>query len=278
MYLTTTVSVMLVLFLIGVEAVLLLSARDLIRQLKENVSLDVVINDYADSLQLSRLDNMLTLAPYVREFTYISKEQALEEHIASLGENPADFLGYTPLKASYAVKLTAEYAQTDSIAAIEAQLQQFPCVNRVIYQKGVVGMLDKNVRLISMILVGVALLLLFVAVALIVNTIRLHVYSKRFLINTMKLVGATPHVIKAPIVRRNVLMGLVAGLLALLLLAGALWYCRERLGVSLMLLTWQNCTLVAAVVIGCGLMLTFFASIFATNRYIRMKTDDLYFV
>lgn len=278
MYLTTTVSVMLVLFLVGLETVLLLSARDLIRHVKENVALTLVVNDDADSAELARLENLLTIAPFVKEHTYVSKEEALEEHIASLGENPADFLGYNPLKASVEVKLVADYARTDSISDIERRLSVFPCINRVVYQKQVVNMLDRNVGSISLILIGVALLLLFVTVALIVNTIRLHVYSKRFLINTMKLVGATPHVIKAPIVRKNVLMGLWAGILACVLLVLAFWYCRERLGVGIMLLTWQNCVVVVAVVIGCGLLLTFFASLFAVNRYIRMKTNDLYFI
>ena len=235
MYLTTTISVMLVLLLIGLETVLLLSAHDIIKQVKENVALTLVLNDDADSNELERLDKLLTIAPFCREHCYISKEDALQSHIRNLGDDPSAFLGFNPLQASYELKLQAEYAQVDSISIIKDKLSSFSCIDRFVYQEDVVRMLDNNVGSISIVLLIIAVILLFVTVALIVNTIRLYVYSKRFLINTMKLVGATPHVIKVPIVRRNVLMGFIAALLALLLLAGALFYCREMLNINLLL-------------------------------------------
>lgn len=278
MYLTTTISVALVLFLVGIECVVLISANDLIRQVKENVALTLVINDNAEPDELQRIDNLLTIAPFAREHKFISKDEALREHIEYLGEDPVSFLGFNPLQASYEVFLAADYAQSDSIAAIEQTLSVFPSVSRIVYQKDVVSMLDSNVSIFSIALLGAALLLLFIAVALIVNTIRLHVYSKRFLINTMKLVGATPHVIKAPIVRRNVLMGLLAGLLALGLLAAAVAYVRYSFGLNLMMLTWQNIAVVSCVVLLTGILITLLASVFAANHYIRMRTDDLYYV
>ncbi len=278
MYLTTAISVALVLFLIGIETTLLISAKEIIKQVKENVSLTLVLSDSATEEETQRIDNLLTIAPFSRTHRYISKDEALREHIEYLGEDPEKFLGYNPLQASFEVYLDAEYAQSDSIAAIEITLKTFPCINRIIYQKDVVNMLDKNVNVISYALLGAALLLLFIAVALIVNTIRLHVYSKRFLINTMKLVGATPHVIKAPIVKRNVLMGLVAGVIALLLLTGVFVYIRHSMGIDLMLLSKQNILIVAGVVLASGMLITLFASLFATNHYIRMKTDDLYYI
>lgn len=278
MYLTTTISVALVLFLVGIECVVLISANDLIRQVKENVALTLVINDNAEPDELQRIDNLLTIAPFAREHKFISKDEALREHIEYLGEDPVSFLGFNPLQASYEVFLAADYAQSDSIAAIEQTLSVFPSVSRIVYQKDVVSMLDSNVSIFSIALLGAALLLLFIAVALIVNTIRLHVYSKRFLINTMKLVGATPHVIKAPIVRRNVLMGLLAGLLALALLAAAVAYVRYSFGLNLMMLTWQNIAVVSCVVLLTGILITLLASVFAANHYIRMRTDDLYYV
>lgn len=278
MYLTTTISVALVLFLVGIECVVLISANDLIRQVKENVALTLVINDNAEPDELQRIDNLLTIAPFAREHKFISKDEALREHIEYLGEDPVSFLGFNPLQASYEVFLVADYAQSDSIVAIEQTLSVFPSVSRIVYQKDVVSMLDSNVSIFSIALLGAALLLLFIAVALIVNTIRLHVYSKRFLINTMKLVGATPHVIKAPIVRRNVLMGLLAGLLALALLAAAVAYVRYSFGLNLMMLTWQNIAVVSCVVLLTGILITLLASVFAANHYIRMRTDDLYYV
>lgn len=278
MYLTTTVSIVLVLFLIGIETVLVISAHDLIRQIKENVALTVVLNDDTSVDELERLETLLKVAPFVHEYHFTGKEEALDVHIRNLGEDPSAFLGFNPLLASYDIKLNAAYAHADSVADIETRLSVFPFVNRIVYQKDMINVLDQNLGNVSFILLSVALVLLFVAVALIVNTIRLSVYSRRFLINTMKLVGATPWVIKAPIIRRNVCMGFVAGVLALLLLVGALFYCRQQLGIMLLSLEWRNLVLVSAVVLLSGLLITFIASFFAVNRYIRMKTDDLYYV
>lgn len=278
MYLTTTISVALVLLLVGMEVVLLLSAHQIIRQVKENVALTVVLNDEADSTQVGRLENLLTIAPFVKDYVYISKDDALKEHISSLGEDPTQFLGFNPLLAAYEVHLNADYAQADSIASIERKLKVFPCVNTVVYQKDVVSALDNNINRISILLLAVAFVLLFVALALLINTIRLQVYSKRFLINTMRLVGATPWVIRRPIVRKNALIGFVASLLALLMLFAALWYAQNYMGITLLMLNWQNIAIVSITVVSLGLIITILASVFATNRYVRMDTDSLYYV
>lgn len=278
MYLTTTVSVALVLFLIGVESVLILSAHHLIKQVKENVALTLVLSDEATDDEIRRIDNLLTISPFCREHNFISKEDALKDHIENLGEDPVRFLGFNPLQSSYEVFLNADYAQSDSITDIERTLSVFPSINRIIYQKDVVNLLDNNVGVLSFALLVATLLLLFVAVALIVNTIRLHVYSKRFLINTMKLVGATPHVIKMPIVRRNILLGFVAGIVALCLLAAVIFYVQSAFGIGLIIYTWQNAAIVSGSVLLSGILITLFASVFAANRYIRMKTDDLYYI
>ncbi|MCM1035250.1 MAG: permease-like cell division protein FtsX [Paludibacter sp.] len=278
MYLTTTVSIVLVLFLIGMETILVISAHDLMRQIKENIALTIVLNDDAPADEVERLGRLLDIAPFVREYHLTDKEEALDLHIRNLGEDPSAFLGFNPLLASYDVKLNAAYAHADSIAHIEQRLSVFSAVNKIVYQKDIISALDQNLGNVSLILLSVACILLFVAVALIVNTIRLSVYSRRFLINTMKLVGATPWVIKSPIIWRNVRMGLVAGIFALVLLGGALFYCRQQLGLVLLSLEWSNLLIVAGVVILSGLCIAFMASLFAVNRYIRMKTDDLYYI
>ena len=276
MNLTTTVSVALVLFLVGLECVVLLSARRVIDEVRQNLVLTVVMRADADTSQVIRLDNVLAVEPYCFSRDYISKQQALQEHIASLGEDPVRFLGYNPLADAFEVHMVPEYACADSVAWIEQQLKSLPYVDRVIYQQDIIRLLDRNVNRLSFILMAVALILLLTAVGLIVNTIRLQIYSKRFLINTMRLVGATPWVIRAPFIRRNILLGVEAGILALLPLAAAVWYCFRHLGVLLFALTWQNIAFVAVTVVAVGVLMTFFASLFATDRYIRMKTDKLY--
>lgn len=276
MYLTTTISVALVLCLVGLECVAVLGAKNLIRNLRENFTLSVVMTDKADSTQISRLGQYLSLMDYVGQSVYVSKEQALEEHIEHLGEDPTQFLGYNPLRPSYEVHLKADYTNVDVLDSLTTELHALPMVEDVIYQQDVVKMLDTNVSEISLILVVVALVLLIMAMALIVNTIRLHIYSKRFLINTMRLVGATPWVIKAPIVKRNLLMGAEAGLLALLILGAVLYYFRMRLGMWIIEPTAINMAILACAVLIGGELITLLASLLATSRYIRMKIDKMY--
>lgn len=276
MYFTTTISIALVLCLIGLECIVLLSAHELMRHVRENVALTIVMSDAATDDETARMGRLLNASSYCHDYRYISREDALQEHIANLGEDPQKFLGYNPLPNAYEVHLCAEYAQSDSIAAIETRLTALPYVDKIIYQEDVVRMLDSNIGEASLILLAVAAALLVIALVLISNTIQLQVYSKRFLINTMRLVGATPWVIKWPFIRRNMRMGVEASVLALLVLAGAFYYCKARLGVLLFPLTWQNITFVVAVVLLSGVAITFFASWAATNRYIRMKINKMY--
>lgn len=277
-YLTATVSVSLVLLLIGMECVLALSADNLFRRVKENVNMSVVLNDETTPDDSVRFVALMEVSPFCREYTYISKEEALREHIDKLGEDPSEFLGYNPLQASFEVKLNAPYIQPDSVAMIDQVFRVFPFVDNVVYQKEMIGMLDRQVSRLSLILLVVALILLVVSLALIVNTIRLHVYAKRFSINAMQLVGATPWIIKGPIVRRTILLGLVAALLALLMVAGVVYAAYEQLGLWLFPITWQNVAFICVVVVVSALLITFFSAVFAVNRYIRMKTSDLYYV
>ncbi len=276
MYFTTTISVALVLFLVGLECLILLSAHELMRQVKENVVLSIVLKDDNTSEEVERTKRLLTAAPYTHDYRFISREEALQEHIANLGEDPSAFLGYNPLTDAFEVHLQAAYAHSDSIAQIEKGLLDMPYVDKVIYQKDVVKVLDNNLNEIALVLLAVAVALLIIALVLISNTIQLQVYAKRFLINTMRLVGATPWVIKWPLIRRNMRMGVEAALLALLMLAATYYYCQTRLGVTLFPLIWQNIAFISMTVIVTGVLITFFASLAATNRYIRMKISKMY--
>ena len=276
MHFTTTISVSLVLFLVGLECVVLMSARELVKSLRENVTLTVVLEDEATEEEIARFQDLMDKASYVLESVYISREEALQEHIANLGEDPGEFLGYNPLTDAFEVRLNAAYTSADSIALIGAQLSTLPYINQIIYQTDIVDILDRNVTEVSFILLIVAVILLVIALVLIGNTIQLQIYSKRFLINTMRLVGATPWVIKWPFVRRNLLMGVEAALIACILLAGVYYYCVSQVGISLFPLTSKHIAFLVSIVLLCGLMITFFASVAATNRYIRMKTNKLY--
>jgi cell division transport system permease protein len=276
MYFTTTISVALVLFLIGLESVVLMSARDLIRQVRENVVLTIIMREDATPDDISRLNSIVDIAPFVLDSRFISRQEALQEHIENLGEDPQKFLGYNPLSDAFEVRLIETYAQTDSILVIDKQLSSLPYVDKVIYQSDVVKALDSNLNKLLLILLVVAGALLIIALVLIGNTIQLQIYSKRFIINTMRLVGATPWVIKWPFIRRNIWIGLEASIIACGMLALVYYYCYNQFGLYLFPLNEMTIGSIGAIVLVSGFVITFFASLTATNRYIRMKTNKLY--
>ncbi len=276
MYLTTTISVAMVLFLIGLECVLLLSTRSLIDTVKENTTVEILLKQNADTATFSRLQKLLTASSYCKDCRFVSADEALEEHIRYLGEDPSKFLGYNPLSASFEMHVNAPYANPDSLVFIEAKLMSLPYVDKVLYQKDLLSVLNRNINKLSIVLLVVAGMLLLISLVLIGNTIRLQIYSKRFIINTMTLVGATAWMIKAPILRKNMGIGLIAALLALAVMAGAIFYIQHHFGVLLFAPTRENIAFVAGVVVITGLLITLFASLFATGRYIRMKTDTMY--
>jgi len=275
-YMTSAISVSLVLCLIGLESILLLSADSLITRMRENITLTAVLTSDADSTQCARLENVLNAGNRCSSYTYISAEQALEEHVRLLGEDPAKFLGFNPLSASYEIHPTDVYSAPDSLALLASDLESLPYVNEVIYPRDLADLMSSNVHEFSYILLAVALALLLISMVLIVNTIRLQIYAKRFLINTMTLVGATSWVTRRPFVLRNMGMGLMAGIVALVILGAVVYYVEFRMGLLLFPLTWQNFAFVSAIVLCSGLLITLFASLIATGRYIRMDNNSLY--
>jgi cell division transport system permease protein len=174
--------------------------------------------------------------------------------------------------------LNADFANADSATKAEARLKQFAGVKQVMYQKDIVNLVNTNIQKTSFILFGVALILLFVSIVLLNNTIRISIYSKRFVINTMKLVGARAWFIRRPFILRSLLNGLIAALLALVLLAGALYYLQYEIGATFNLYRADVIVIVSGLVIAFALLITFFASLFAVNRYIRMQSDSYYLV
>ena len=275
-YLTSAVSVSLVLCLVGLECVLLLSAGALVTRMRENITLTAVLTQEADSAQCARLEKVLEASERCSSYRYVSREDALKEHINALGEDPSTFLGYNPLSASYEIHPSERFSEPDSLASLASQLESMPYVSEVIYPHDLADLMSSNVHDLSLILLGVALVLLLVSMVLIVNTIRLQIYAKRFLINTMTLVGATSWVTRRPFVLRNMLMGFFSGLVALGVLSGIVYYVDKQLGVLLFPLTIENIAFVSVVVLVSGLLITLFASLIATGRYIRMDNNSLY--
>ena len=276
MYFTAAVSVFLVLLLVGVECVLLLSAISAVSHFKEKAVVTAVLSGNIDSTGIAQVDSQLRAWPYFSQIEFTSREKALQQHIDELGEDPRELLGYNPLFDSYDLHPTFEYSTPEGMEEIESKLCTLPQVDKVMYQKDLVQQIESNIHKASVVLAAVAIVLLLIAMVLIVNTIRLQIYSKRFLINTMTLVGATGWHIRAPFVGKNVLMGFITGLLALGVIAGGCYYLIYEVDIILFPLTGVNIALIAGVVLGSGLLLTLVASLIATGRYIRMNTDTMY--
>ena len=276
MYLTSAISVAMVLFLVGLLGVMLLSARSLVQRVKENMAITVTLKPQAQATQVDVLNEYLQHARYTKTVRYISQQKALDEHIQALGEDPTTYLGYNPLRASFELYPLASYASVDSMAVIENEMRQHDCVEDVMYQKDIVNEINTDLSEAYLGIIAVAIVLLFIALALITNTIRLQIYSKRFIIYTMSLVGATAWVIRRPFVRKNVMNGILAALFALGVLAIAIYYIRHRLGIIVFPLTLTNILSVVTLVIGSGIIITLGASFLATNHYLRMDADNMY--
>ena len=271
----SAIRVALVLCLIGAECVLLLTAGALVTRMREKMTITAVLELDVES-PCSDLDSLFADQTRFVSFDFVSKEQALQEHIEFLGENPQEFLGYNPLSASYEIHPTEAFSHPDSLALLAAQLEAHPNIEEVIYSQDLADKVSHNVSRGSLVLLIVALVLLVISLVLIVNTIRLQIYAKRFLINTMTLVGATPWVTRRPFVLRNMLMGFCAGIAALVIIGVMVYAVQQKMAIILFPMTAQNICFIAGVVLGSGLLITFLASMIATGRYIRMDNNSLY--
>lgn len=276
---TATISISLVLFLLGLIVLLSLFAGKLSVYVKENLSFSIILNENMKDTEIKRFQKMLDVAPYVKSTEYISKEQAAKELEQELGENPESFLGYNPMLASIEVKLKSDYANNDSIAIIEKDLKAFSGnIQDVLYRKDLMQSVNDNMKKAGLILFILAAVLLLISFALISNTIRLMIYSKRFIIYTMKLVGATNAFIRKPFVRANIISGIIAAFIAIAMLMGLLYYVSQGVTDFIGLINIDTLLIVFSIVIILGITISVIATRFAVNKYLKMDGDDLYYV
>lgn len=276
--LTSVISISLVLFLLGLILLMGLLGNKLSVYVKENISFSIVLKDNQKEANVKRMQRSLEALPFIKSTEYISKDQALKELEEELGENPETFLGFNPLQASIEVKLHSEYANPDSLQMVEKKIKNYTSVSELLYRKDMMEMVHNNMRRVGIILLGLAVMLMAISFVLIGNTIRLIIYSKRFLIHTMKLVGATPGFIRRPFIRYNIVSGILASILAILMLTGALYYLQIELDGFIQILDIQTLLLVYAAVFFMGISLSIVATVFAVNKYLRMRVDKLYYI
>lgn len=276
--LTSIISISLVLFLIGTTTLMVLLTNELSVYVRENLTLSIVLKDNIKTADIQKLQKNLDACPYTNTTVYIDKETAAKELAEELGQDPSEFLGYNPLLGSLEMTLKSDYANNDSIAIIEQSLQRMPEVKEVIYQKDLIDTINKNVRRISAVLLGLSALLILISYALISNTVRLSVYAKRFLIHTMKLVGATGSFIRKPFLVQGMVTGLISAILAMGMLSSILFVLRNEIS-QLLSIESMNALLASFVVmIISGIVITTIATYLSVTRYLRLRVDDMYYI
>lgn len=275
-YLTSVVSITLVLFLLGLAGVLVLNAKKLADYVRENIGISVYLSDDAREVDVFSLQKTLDAMPYVKETRYITREKAADEFEKELGEDFVDFLGYNPLPASIDVKLLAAYANPDSFAVLAETFRSYPQVADVAYQKDLIYAVNLNIRKISLAILVFSLLLLVIATTLINNTIRLTVYSKRFIIRTMQLVGAHHYLIRRPFLIRGVTQGIVAAFFAVLLLLVSVFIAEKQMEGLFSFQDYRILGIIFAAMLLVGVLIAWISTWLSVSKYLNMKTDQLY--
>jgi len=276
-YLTTTVSIAMVLFLIGLLGVVLLNAERLAKYVRENIGVSLVLKDDVQDQEIKDLMNALQSSNFVKSFEYIDKEAAAEKLQKELGEDFTGFLGYNPLLSAIEVKLFADFATPGQISLLESKFKEFPQVKEVFFQRDILSIINDNVKKIGFVLVFFSGLLLLIFFALINNTIRISIYSQRFIINTMLLVGATDSFIRAPFVKRSIKYGIIGAIVAnLLLFVLMISYSSELTGI-IDINDFKIFGIVFAAVLLIGVVISWASTFFAVNRFIRLKFDELFY-
>jgi cell division transport system permease protein len=263
--------------MLGIIGILLLTAHRISKHVKENVGFSVFLKDQVKEADIYRLQKTLDASSYVRSTQYITKEDAAREFAEELGEDFVDFLGNNPLPASIEIKLNAQYAGNDSISGIESRLQALDEVKEVAYQKSMIHILNENIERISFFILAFSALLFVIAVSLINNTIRLSVYSRRMLIRTMQLVGATNTFIRRPFLLRSALHGIYSAFIAMGVLILALYRIQGQLEGIISVRDVQILGGLFLIVFTLGVTLSWISTFLAVNKYLNIKTDNLYY-
>jgi len=266
-----------VLFLLGVLGLLVLNTKKLADNFKEQITIAVFLKDSAKPLEVDQLQKSLALADYTKSATYVSKEEAAEQHSEEIGENFLEFLGYNPLKNSIDIQLNADFVSPEQIEEIAAELAKKSYVEEISYDKPLVSLLSDNVKRISLWILVASAIFTFIAVLLINSSIRLSIYSKRFIIKTMQMVGATKHFIRRPFIWTNIKLGMLGSLLALIGLSIVLFYIDENFSD---LNLFEDILILSVLFLGVfllGILISLISTYFATQRFLNLRTDDLYY-
>lgn len=277
-FITACISTSLVLLLLGSVVLVVLTAGRLSDHVRENLELSLLLNDDVNIEDVNRIVSHVELQRYTKEVRYISKEAILAEQTASMGLDPTEFLGYNPYTASIEVKLKADYANTDSIIPIKNRLMRYTQIREISYPSELMDNVNENIQKISALLLALALALSLISFALINNTIKLTIYSQRFLLHTMKLVGASWGFIRRPFLARNLGIGITSALLANGLIGGGIYLLLRHEPQMAHLFDVYTLSIVGGSVVLFGILITLLCAFLSINRFLRMKAGDLYYI
>ena len=275
-YFSVVLSVFLVLFLLGILGLFIINSQKLANDFKEKIAMTVFFKNEANDTILKAFGTELKKAPYAKSIDYVTKEQAAKQHTDIIGEDFMTFLGENPLQNSYDIHLKADYVEKDSIAKIEKNLRANIMISDIVYDKQLVNLVNDNIKKVSMWILIISGFLTFIAVLLINSSLRLSIHSNRFIIKTMQMVGATKSFIRKPFVMRSVKLGMIGALLAIFALVGVLLYVETSFP-DLGILDNPILTgILLAAVFAIGILITWISTHFATQRFLNLRTDDLY--
>ena len=276
-YFSVIVSITLVLFLLGFFGFLVFSTKKLANHFKEQVTVTILIKDEAKSADIAQLQKTLSVASFVKSLRFISKDEAAETFSKDIGEDFVSFIGTNPLQNIIDLSLKADYAEPDRMAEIKRELEQNSFVSEVVYDQSLVALIHENVNRIGLITLVFSALFSFVSVLLINASIRLSIYSKRFIIKTMQLVGATRSFIRRPFIRTNVRLGILSAFLAILLFYGSLLAIVKSYPEFSVLLDNTVLCIVFIGILAMGIFISWLSTYFATQRFLNLNTNDLYY-
>lgn len=276
-YFSVVLSIGLVLFLLGVFGLLVLNTKKLADHFKEQIKISVFLKDNAKEVEVDQLQKSLVMSEYTKSAVYVPKEEAAELHSAEIGENFLDFLGYNPLKNSIDVALKADFVSTLQVEEIASELAKKDYVEEVSYDKPLIALLTDNVKKISFWILIASAVFTLIAVLLINSSIRLSIYSKRFIIKTMQMVGATKRFIRRPFIWTNIKLGMLGSLIALMALGIVLYYIDKNFPELNLLQDFMILSILFVGVFVLGVLISLISTYFATQRFLNLRTDDLYY-
>jgi len=275
-YLTLVISVSLVLFLLGILGLVLINAKELSDYFRESLSFSVMLDDEAREADIRMLQKDLDAKPYVKSTVYVSKDEAAAKMKEDLGEDFISFLGDNPLPPTIDVYLFAGYTSPDSVARIEKYVLEYPFVKEIYYEESLLFLINENVRKVSLFLLVISAFLFLIAVTIINNTIRLAIYSKRFLIRTMELVGATRSFIRKPFLVRSVYHGIIAALIAMTLLMGLLYLIEKKFYMMFYFHSIRLLVILCVALVILGILINLVSTFLSVDRYLDISEDKLY--